>query len=135
MSKTIWLLTSGQYSDYSVHAAYLTEEEAHAACDQMNSALDDYEKCGVETVPLSPELPAFKDGYGWWDVNLNNGEWSARIHNSVYQIKEDAGVRKWGPTGKPPIYGVTLVADSEERALKAGMERIMQFKASELIPA
>ncbi len=131
MSKEIWLLSSGEYSDYTVHSAYLTQAEAEAARDQMNAALEDYNKCSVESVPLNPELPAFKDGYSWWNVNLSDGEWSAREHNSVYQIRDEAGVRKWGPAGKPPIYGVTVVADNEKRALKAGMERIMQFKSSE----
>lgn len=131
MSNVIWILTSGQYSDYTVHAAYLTQEEAEAARDQMNEALEDYDKCGIETVPLKPELPAFKEGYAWWNVNLKNGKWSASKHISVYQIRDEAGVRKWGATGNPPIYGVTVIADTEERALKSGMERIMQFKASE----
>jgi len=30
MSKEIWLLSSGQYSDYAVHSAYLTQAEAEA---------------------------------------------------------------------------------------------------------
>lgn len=127
MNKVIWILTSGEYSDYSVHAAYNTKEEAEAARDALNAA-EEYTGCEVEEIPLSPDLPSFKDGFSWWSVSYRDGTWRAVSTTYPSNLKNDGGVRKYSPT-IGYAYGVTLVADTEERALKAGMERIMQFIA------
>ena len=129
MSDVIYLLSSGEYSDYSVHCAYLTKEEAEAARDALNEA-EDSNGCCVEEVPLAPQLPKFKDGFAWWLVRFKGGEWSADPSHSTYRIRNDSGVTKYIPYDGKDHYIVSVVSDTEERALKAGMERIMQFIAT-----
>jgi hypothetical protein len=51
MSSSVWGLTSGSYSDYTVHGVYLDEVDANADCDRLNQ-LGQYAVYAVEEIPI-----------------------------------------------------------------------------------
>lgn len=62
--KGVWLVTSGEHSDFGVVAAFSTEDAANAA---MDKGLGD----GVEFCALDPEIAPTPEGKELWIVYLD----------------------------------------------------------------
>lgn len=129
--KYVWLLTSGQYSDYTVHAAYPDEASANEVMELFSKRYTD-SGLSIEAVELQPEIPDIKNGFGWWWVQKRDGKWTADEVGGVRNVSYSIGdVISWLPYGREPrAYRVLVIADTQERALKSGMEYITQFIAN-----
>jgi hypothetical protein len=51
----VWVVESGEYSDYRVHLACATKEHAEAVAAHMNASRDTYEHYQVASLPLYTE--------------------------------------------------------------------------------
>lgn len=119
----MWLLVSGEYSDYMVHGAYTNEEDAQRVARFLGAGYD------VEEVPLNDYLHLVKQGaheYQLW--RLSDG-WHVSPPHPFSRNEDRLGkVRATNtPTGR--IYEVHVLADTEEEALKAGTEYVRQYIA------
>lgn len=130
--KAIFLLVSGEYSDYRVHGAYTSETDAQRVARLMG---DDF---SVEEVALDAHLDLVAQGCRMFRVDrLVNGEWHASF-GEPWDRRDDLGKVRSYKGGPCTGYEVKVLADSREQALKAGMERIRQHIAMqgvELPPA
>lgn len=61
MSKTVWVIEKGSYSDYRVLGVFSSEENANIVADKMN-AEDVYEKATVSEWPLDPIVNELQQG-------------------------------------------------------------------------
>ena len=129
--KYVWLLTSGQYSDYTVHAAYPDKASAMEVMELFSKRYTD-SGLSIEAIEMQPEIPDIKNGFGWWWVEKSDGEWTAHEAVGAYNLSNPIGeVISWLPWNREPrAYRVLVIADTQERALKSGMEYISQFTAN-----
>jgi len=124
--KKIYVIESGMYSDYTVHAAYHLEADAESACKRLNALFRCVDKFSVLELALEPQIPAIGSGKSLWDVELLDGLWSAKKQQTIYSCHLFATVSNEGSGHR-----VTVIARTKKQALKAGMERIREYRALE----
>ena len=120
MSKTVYSVSTGEYSDYTVVALFTKKEDAEALADAANQ--NGYGYCGafVEEFQLDPEEMMPRPGWWWRLVRMKpNGD--------VIQIDQDVSLRGDRDTGfLRDINGnmyTFVMSDSDERAIKVAGER------------
>lgn len=123
MAKTVFLLTSGEYSDFQVHAAYSERSDADNALALMANGFD------VMEVDLDEHLDRIRAGMRQFRVErdihgefLVSGPEYYSADSRMHEVR--AGVYKGGT-----YYTVELLAKNATQALKGGTERIRQYIA------
>lgn len=127
-SETIYAISTGSYSDYTVHALFSTKEKAQEYIDTIKAGYDGWNS--IEEYVLDPQHAVMvKKGYAPWDVFMyRNGD--------VEQVKRHDIERMWmEPTvsyieesripsrrGKPHALRVRTLAKSEQHAVKIANE-------------
>lgn len=107
---TIYVVTSGDYSDYGIEAMFSTREKAQAYIDARN--LNDYDEGREVNEWIVDEQE------GW----LMRPQWEAHIRNEPPSIRDrDAAIRR----GKEVAYITSYV--SPEHALKLAAEVRQQW--------
>ena len=119
----IYIVTSGEYSDYQINAVFSTGEKAKEYVDAHGS---DYH---VEEYPVDAEV---KKNESIWLVSIDWKTGEALSANPVnydsyYTDKVDNVQYK--DTGFDKYLDIFLESDSMERAKKVASERFMQVKA------
>jgi hypothetical protein len=123
----VWLIESGEYSNYRVHAVALSEEDAIEICRRANVPLNDYNQW--EYSARSIVQPA--------DVVLTYTAWA----RSPWDWEEDEGLQVDADVGfEVQVEGVIFDtnstvaarADSPERARKIAQDRAAQREAEAL---
>lgn len=123
MPKTVFLLTSGEYSDFQVHAAYSERSDADSALALMGNDFD------LMEVDLDAHMDRVRAGMRQFIVRRDiHGAFvvsgpmyysaDGRLHN-VYARK----------VGGRTHYMVEVLAENAAKALKGGTERIRQYIA------
>lgn len=135
---TVYLVTSGSYSDYSVRGAFSTRELA----DEFMERCHDGDWNDIEEYELDAFLPQLRAGLmPWYVVMLYNGTVERADPRTVspYDLDE---VRRNGyiwPRSTAPAYRgkgipdaltITVLAESQEHAVKIANERRTQMIAS-----
>jgi hypothetical protein len=124
MSEPIWLITSGDYSDYTVHAVVRTEADASEVCRRANAL---HLGASSEMWEVSESVLVEPD-----DVTLVYTESAAmdgsrrawnKVEVTVTQKDERVQDWPWGSTGR---------ATSRERALKIAQDRAAKRRAEAL---
>lgn len=136
VTKHVWSIESGSYSDYKVHGVYSTKAKAEAMLVWMNAhgmATDD----GViEERDLDEYVEMARLGYSRWDVRMHkNGDViSAELDDDDhrYSMEESVriisqltfgGVRVVAEGGLPPHLLAEIWARDREHAIKITNER------------
>ena len=121
---TIWLVSTGTYSDYGIHSVWSTEELAKEAAGKL------YES-GYFPMEVDSSLNELKNNRQWHDVNIMaNGD---VISVTPYDFKYDD---PYWPRDRFEIsYGKTAFhctcqANSKEHAIKICNERRIQHLAT-----
>lgn len=124
----VWLLESGDYSDYGVDAVYSTEELAEQAMKQLNRnrPYADY-RISVRSLDVLPDIP---EGMHRFRVQMSrNGEGSAWVRSTAGGNRD---VVSRGLTVNP--YSGDLIGDvfalHEQHALKIANEKRVQLLAN-----
>lgn len=134
----IYLVTSGQYSDYGVDAVFSTREAAVAFAAEVREP--SYEARVVEVYTLDDPTGATSSHRRPWRVQLYYAtgdaiEAKAEQHWYLDETVDEED-KAWvgpntyfdGPNG-PTRFVVTVMAETEEQAIKAANERRVQHKA------
>ena len=130
----IWLVSHGEYSDYSVVCAFSTEEKAKAFAKVMNGQeeVGDYmvEELELdEVLEYPPGMSPFTVHY--FEKNISGiPDWRAFV---IRRAKDEQDVVRKPEEYLKGMYGVTAVfyclARNKEHAIKIGQERLQKHTA------
>ena len=121
--KKVYIVTSGDYSDYTIEAAFSTEEKANEFIQQHGS---DYR---LEVHDVDEEV---KKETKLWEVSMYYEDftlkkcsiaWEDLYIADTFRVLDDC-------FGKKVLYQY-IETDSMDRAIKIASERIAQIKANE----
>ena len=129
-SGTIYLLTSGEYSEYEVLAAFSTREAAEDALQRVNSMFEHAYDVRVETRDLDLDMSQIVKGQLLWRVRrgrqgdplINSTDW----HVDLFKRPIGEVVRE---EGRFESYEVYVLARTKKAALKYANHRFMQYFA------
>lgn len=127
-----WIVTSGDYSDYTVVCVAPSEEEAEAICtkhNQLDPRRGGYRDWCWSEVPLATAadvrmVPTFV--YRW--TQQLGGGWGPPVQGP--EIEYEAGISD-GEPGWNYIWGFRLTGHSPEHAAKIAQDREAQRRAEE----
>ena len=129
---TIYIVTSGDFSDYSIDAVFTNRESADKYVDLVNRA-SAWKECGVEVW----EADTVDTGRVWWKVRKDVGYKTVCVQSMTFAEHGDERVRKvkqWMVFSRPSS-GVEFVTDvfaeSEEKAKKIAIDRFTEYEARE----
>ena len=127
---TIYIVTSGSYSDYGIHGAFLNKEKAQAYCDYHNECNPGYHDAEVEEWE-EEVIPEEK----WYTVQskMNSIEVEQVRHTDKSPASRNM-VGHWSYSWKteelPNItYHVDVVADNPDHAKKIAADLFREYKA------
>jgi hypothetical protein len=118
MSAKVYIVTTGEYSDYRVIAAYSTREGAdRCVAAAMGSEVEEYD--------LDPFATELRDGWLMWEVRMtrNGHVTSARPVGGVPTVKWSLNFDV-----ENRMY-TSVIAKDREHAVKVATERRAQFIA------
>lgn len=121
----VYVLTSGEYSDYHIVGVLLDEEQARIAAEAMS---DGYKDVEVETYDTD-ELKFIKPGWKYWTVAFLE-----RDHAIVDTFREDYWL---GTLGKPRHFTIShrwyvdVYAEDEDHAIKNASDRLSKYLAEQ----
>jgi hypothetical protein len=134
--KKIYLVTAGEYSDYSIYGVYSTKELAEEAAEQFNI------RGGIETWDLDA-IPDHPPGKVMWIVNMRKdgslvAEGAYRNGVRIGEANRIEYAPRWEYDGRKKDYGrgVTayvsfyMWAEDKEHAVKIANERRAQLIAT-----
>lgn len=136
---TIYLVTSGEYSDYGVDGVYSTHEKA---MDHVRAIDGKYSRAQVEEREL--DAP-FDRARAIWLVSIMgprkgkaDEKADADFRESIregYQINAvwRSDIRMWGVGEDEPRWNVYVQAPDKEHALKIGQDLIAAFRAEQMM--
>ena len=122
MSKTVWFVEQGEYSDYNVVGVYSSEENATKALEYLEKFERTYDKASIREVLLDPLMEELQQGLTQFDVRiLNNEVKSCRIVvNLDPEGHKDSHGERWGSH-------YYVWAEDETAAIKVAAERDAQW--------
>lgn len=126
MEKKIYVITSGEYSDYRVDAVYSTKELAE---DFIQHNGNDYciEEYDLDK-PIIRERKLWKREKKLWKIEINSDRNEILNANISYQEPEDTCVRNY-------MNIITFIVGSEtmDKAKKIARERYVAIRSNEYI--
>lgn len=126
--KTIYAVSSGEYSDYSVHAAFEREEDAQQYADRRTTHSETFR---VEDLPFygPGEVPPVHTLY-YAHIAKDPGTYRTRGEAHVSETRVEGLAPKFRPSRETP-WGFTASGPDRERAIKSVKDHYMQWKARE----
>ena len=132
MTKTIYVVTSGEYSDYGINAIFEDKDDAQRYCDQVN-ATEKYGRYGIEDWIIQPKGAPLKIVYHLTAEITRDGVGTERISQST-ELDGDTDtaeitLMKWEREYHGHIGQVTARAYSVEEArqiLKKGVAQALE---------
>lgn len=124
MSKIIYVVTSGDYSDYGIDGIFDNKELAQEFIDKFQSR---YDKKRIEEMPLNPAEKELREGYDWYMVRMaHDGSClEVKIHNDSYDVLNPS--EHFDARGN--LY-CTFFAKDEKHAVKITNEKRAQHIAN-----
>lgn len=130
--RTLYVVTSGCYSDYGVVAIFDDRDLAERYCEGS----DDSGGYGmrVEEYPLNPKAEEIRAGLKGHRVLLDRDGNLVR-HDEDYGLDPEPGEVDWQYAGGPDyrrvyVFGATVLAKTKEQAVKAVNEQRAQWLAA-----
>jgi hypothetical protein len=138
MSKSVWVIEKGSYSDYRVVGVYTSEEKARIVCDAINKTDGEYDEAEIAEWPLDPAADEINQGMTQYLVYMRRDGTAERCEPrslSAYGIGEQSYI--WKRSDARAFQGVavadvlvsTVFATDEKHAIKVANERRMQMIA------
>jgi hypothetical protein len=135
--KTLYAVSSGSYSDYSVDAIFSSKEKA----TEFMRMVPDGDYNGIEVYELDPPyVDKIKKGYSIWDILMLRDGTVERVHRSElrkWEVLRSSEPRIWQRTKAPAYKGkgipdclqVSVWAKTEEQAVKIANEKRVEMIA------
>ncbi len=117
MSKEIYIVTAGDYSDYHILAVYDDREIADMAASQYNKG-DSWYQAEVEVWPLNPNNVALRDGWSHYFIRMDRE--GGYTFDQAGRIFDDPEQHGFDVKGNMYISGMFK---SEEHAVKSANEK------------
>jgi len=122
----VWLITSGEYSDYEVHFAALSEEIAKAYCEQENAQpYAGYRQYEYEEIDVMEAVPPPGKVEWWGEARWPSGKLSFYAHRRQADETAERDVIRTGDmrfytgvAGETKFSGTSLDRERLERLLK-----------------
>lgn len=122
MSNTVWVVTSGSYSDYSINAVCSTEENAKLIAAKLYDANDPLE---IELDKFVSQLSLGKTYYRAW---VFRDQRPIKVASASPAHDDPQGFEMWPNWNAAAVY---LWADNEEDAIKIAADKRAQWLAEE----
>jgi hypothetical protein len=126
---TIYIVTSGEYSDYGIDAVFSTRELAEAYIKQFQ---DKWQTMGVEEWTLDPWKKELRKGYKLYSLHMdkagNTVDISAQSYGS-YGLRDGEPYQGWDANGNMTL---CLLARNETHAIKIANEKRAMLIANNL---
>lgn len=130
---TIYIVTSGDYSAYSINAVFDSQEKAQSFVDYHNQYIDTYSQADIDEWELNAYYDEISRGLKCFYVffkDINVGDATVRCGS----VSDDVG----GWSGKDykgtRWFHTYLWAKDEAAALKIANERRVQYLVNEEVP-
>lgn len=124
MGKTIYVVTAGVYSDYSIYGVYDDQEVAQKISDAISA---DWAEARVEEYELNEYADKVKQGLSMYAVQMDVDGNALSIEKLAYTDETFVNeARREGAT----VLFARVYAKSEEHAIKIVNERRLQLIAS-----
>lgn len=127
--KTIYIVTSGSYSEYGINAVFDEENLAQKYCDTFNEGRDDYDRLEIEEWDLNPFGDDLSKGRKPYFLRMKKDglAYDIRKEDSAYGFSESG--KKYGFSINNDMY-INVFADDEKHAIKIANEHRIQILAS-----
>lgn len=120
--KKVYVVTSGEYSDYGIDAIFATEEEANKFVNEViGNTEDNYDVIEWELNTIK-EKYTYEIDIDWESFNVDNIRLSGRHGRGINYISY---------SGYSKRLNLCVQADTAKRAIKIASERLTQIKALE----
>ena len=135
MSKTIWVVEHGTYSDYRVLGVFTSEANARLIADTVNNT-DSTEKATVAEWPLNPSVKQLRSGLNAYritmdrDGNVENCCVAAGEYKSSFSVLHRTRTALYVGKKKTNAVIATVFAKDDKHAIKIVNEKRIQFLAS-----
>jgi hypothetical protein len=138
MSKTVWVIEKGSYSDYRVVGVYTSQERAQLVCDAINKSEAEYDQATIAEWPLDPAADEINQGMVPHLVHMRRDGTTERCEPcsiSAYDIRgsdflwKRSEARAFQGTNIADVLVATVFASDEKHAIKVVNERRMQMIA------
>lgn len=141
MSKSIWVIEQGCYSDYGVVGVFSTKENAELVCDKINTTDSWVGKATIAEWTLDPAVADLRAGRTQWSVRMLRDGTVEDVNSEVFSGYEIQG-RSWiwdrpnapGFLGRvPPALAVLcsrVWAKTRDQAVKIVNEQRIQMIAN-----
>jgi hypothetical protein len=125
MSKKLFMLTQGEYSDYSVVGVFSTKENA----ESFKVAYPNDEYNDIEEITVDPDITYIRKGMKKWYVNMTREGGTGNSGQTTHEDVCCEFLEKWSYL-RVTVLHVVCYAKSEEHAVKIANERRAQLIAS-----
>jgi hypothetical protein len=132
VARKIWIVSSGQYSDYGIVAVFSTKEKANKFT-RLSNEFDSYDEYRVEEFPLDEKVAR----YFTYRVEIGeDGSWSHYQPIDLNQTKTPSDWHWSVPsytTGEITLMGLVVVyGRQEQRAIKIANDKRTRIRALNL---
>ena len=126
MEKKIYIVTSGEYSDYTIERVFSTKEKANEYVQQHGS---DYK---VEVYVIDEEEKVKKEEKIWKvEINIDNNSVIESIPRNF--LRREEGTCEYHEYFLNDVVDLYVKADSMDKAIKIAKERYFAIKANDYI--
>lgn len=132
----VYVITSGTYSDYTIHAVKLDEDEVKRTCALLNADRFNDDVCGIEEYDTD-EVEVNTKEKVMWRFRMGVGYKTGNVYFTDYPalVLGDSNlicVRRGYPVGSESVINITATfpeGTHEDKAKKIIFDRISKFKA------
>jgi len=118
----IYVVTSGQYSDYGINGVFTVKEKAQKYVDIYNACEADYDSARIEEY----EADIIDVSGFWFGVSKYD---TGKLYCSTYDVRK--GGYDLTVVRHSEFVHVFVFADSIDKAKKIALDRFTQFEAQE----
>lgn len=131
---TVYLVSSGEYSDYGIRAVFSTKELAELYIQSLGDPQGYTEKMMIEEYPLDENEAHIRDGFHPYQVRMERDGTTTKIRLDTWDASVASTVslvdgRYWRETGRKELW-VSCVAKDEQHAVKIANEKRIQLIAT-----
>lgn len=129
---TVYVVTSGEYSDYGINAIFSTRELAQSFIDAFKA--DKWHEMDIEEWDLDPNSKHLKQNRKPYFLRINKrGDVSDfEVADSSYSFKKDLPEAEISYTANFEWMNINCFADDENHAVKIAGEKRSQILAANL---
>lgn len=132
MGKIIYIVTSGEYSDYGIDAIFSTKELAQKFVDSFNS--ERWDKLDIEEWDLDPNSQHLKQNRKPFFLRIDKSGQVTEIESasSTFGFRNEMKEPSISYTKNLELMNIYCFADDEKHAVKIASEKRSQILAANL---